>query len=114
MKIKIGDVIFWIFIFTLIGIGLYALFRGIYMKLKAEDIVFFIAIGLALFVLLWLLHGSPTLDSALMSIGTFIITSEVLLWRKYFQMDRGMVIGFSKVKNDFDKLNYKLDMELKY
>jgi|SRR3989344_221369 len=84
------------------------------MKLKAEDIVFFIAIGLALFVLLWLLHGSPTIDSALTSIGTFIITSEVLLWRKYFQMDRGMVIGFSKVKNDFDKLNYKLDMELKY
>ena len=84
------------------------------MKLKAEDIVFFISIGLALFVLLWLLHGSPMLDNALISIGTFIITSEVLLWRKYFEMDRNMMVGFYKVKNDFDKLNYKLDVELKY
>ena len=84
------------------------------MRLKAEDIVFFIAIGLALFVLLWLLRGSPTMDNALTSIGIFIITSEVLLWKKYFHMDKGMIVGFSKVKNDFDKLNYKLDMELKY
>ncbi len=72
------------------------------MKLKAEDIVFFIVIGLALFVLLWLLHGSPTLDNALISIGTFIITSEVLLWRKYFEIDKSVSNGFTKVKSDFE------------
>ncbi|MBI2508062.1 hypothetical protein HYV89_03860 [Candidatus Woesearchaeota archaeon] len=79
------------------------------MKLKAEDIVFFIVIGLALFVLLWLLHGSPTLDSALVSIGAFIITSEVLLWRKYFEIDKNVSIGFMKVKTDLDKIKEKLD-----
>src|SRR3989344_3141788 len=79
------------------------------MKLKAEDIVFFIAIGLALFVLLWLLHGSPTLDSALMSIGIFIITSELLLWRKYFEIDKNVSNGFTRVKSDFEIIGNKVE-----
>lgn len=79
------------------------------MRLKTEDIVFFISIGLALFVLLWLLHGSPILDNALISIGTFIITSEVLLWRKSFEIDKNVSIGFMKVKSDFERINDKLE-----
>ena len=78
------------------------------MKLKAEDIVFFIVIGLAIFVLLWLLHGSPTLSNALVSVGMFIITSEVLLWRKYFEIDKKISIGFVKVKTELEKINERL------
>ncbi len=78
------------------------------MKLKAEDIVFFFVIGLALFILLWLLHGSPTLDNALVSVGTLIITSEFLLWKKYFEIDKNVSVGFVKVRNDLEKINEKL------
>lgn len=81
------------------------------MRLKAEDIVFFIGIILAIFVLLWLLYGSPSVENALISVGLFIITSEVLLWRKYFKIDKNVSIGFVKVKSDLNSLRKDMNVE---
>ncbi|MBS3151533.1 hypothetical protein J4443_04095 [Candidatus Woesearchaeota archaeon] len=83
-------------------------------KLGAEDIVFFVSIGLIIFILLWLLSGSPALNAALVSIGVLFINSEFSLWKKFFQLENKINIGFERVKNDIEKLNMRLDTELKY
>lgn len=78
------------------------------MRLKAEDIAFFILIGLILFVAFWLLHGSPLSNDALVSIAIFFASSEIFLWRKVFQVDKNTAVGFEKVKNDLD--SFRKDM----
>jgi len=83
-------------------------------KLKAEDIVFFISVFLILFIILWLLSGSPTLNAALISISVLIINSEFSLWKKFFQLENKVSIEFERIKKDFEKINMKLDTELKY
>lgn len=79
------------------------------MRLTIVDIVFFISIGLVLFVVLWLLKGSPSLVSALVSVAIFFATSEFMLWRKYFEMDKNMTVSFSKMRNDIGNINSRLD-----
>lgn len=78
------------------------------MKLKAEDIAFWILILAAIFVILWLLNGSPTLESSVVSIGLFIIGSEIMLWKSHFKIDKNTAIGFVKAKNDLDEVKSKL------
>ena len=86
------------------------------MRFKIEDIIFWILIFAAVAVILWLLKGSPTLESATISIGLFIIGSELLLWRKIFEigkdtaislarLDKNVTISFEKLKNDVRNLN---------
>src|SRR3989344_2840724 len=82
------------------------LYSGVFkIKIKFDDILFFIIIGLIVFVALWLLYGSPTLDSAVVSVGVFTATSELMLWRKYFDMDKKTAVSFIKMKNDVENLN---------
>jgi len=80
---------------------------------KVDDVVFWILLLSAAGVLLWLLKGSPTLESTIIMVGLFIISSEIMLWRKYFEVDKNTAVGFEKVKNDLDKrfneVNGKLD-----
>ncbi len=82
------------------------------MKIKFEDIAIFVLLGAALAVILWLLHGSPTLENGIISIGTFIISSVVLLWRKYYQIDSNMKVSFNNVKNDMTNLQNHIDNKL--
>lgn len=79
------------------------------MKLKAEDIAFWIFTLAALGVILWLLHGSPTLENALISIGVLIISSEFMLWKKYFEVDKKTALGFAQVKSDLDGIKKDLN-----
>ena len=82
------------------------LYSGVFkIKIKFDDILFFIIIGLIVFVALWLLHGSPTLDSAVVSVGVFTATSELMLWRKYFDMDKKTAVSFVKMKNNVENLD---------
>ena len=74
------------------------------MKLKAEDIAFLIFTGAALAVILWVLHGSPTFENALVSVGVFILSSEFMLWKKYFQMDKNAAVSFTRFKIDLDTI----------
>ena len=78
------------------------------MKLKIYDIVFFILIGLIIFIALWLLFGSPTLVVAFVFVAIFFASSELMIWRKIFEMDKNTAIGFMKVKNNLDFIKNKL------
>lgn len=83
------------------------------MQLKIEDIIFWILILAVATILLWLLKGSPSLESTLITIGLFIIGSEMLLWRKILTIDKNTALSFIKLKNDsnnnFNGLNNKIE-----
>ncbi len=91
------------------------------MKLKIQDIIFWIFISIIIGTSLWLLHGSPTEENAIISIGLAVAGSELLIWRYIFSLDKKTCIGFLKVKPDiedlkteinnrFDKIDNKLDL----
>ena len=83
------------------------------MKIKIEDILFWIIILLIIAVAIWKLIGSPTDTATLISITLFIASSEILLWRAIFSIEKKSSLGFVKMKNDLEKyqmnLNFKLD-----
>ena len=79
------------------------------MKIKAEDVAFWILILAAFAVILWLLSGSPTTESAIITIGLFILSSELLLWRNHFRMDKNTSISFMKVKKNLEHI--KIDIK---
>lgn len=85
-----------------------------------EDVLFWILILATIAVLLWKLIGSPTDLATLITVGTFLITSEVLIWKKLFsvennfnsklsKLDKNTSIGFMKVKHDIDKFRIEVD-----
>ena len=74
------------------------------MKIKIEDIIFWILIIAAISIIIWLLNGSPTTESALVSIGLFIISCDIFLWKKYFELDKNAAVSFTKLKNDLYNL----------
>ena len=75
------------------------------MKLKIEDIFFWVLISAVVAVILWLFRGSPTLENSIISIGLFIVSSELLLWRKLFEIDKNTAISFAKLKSEINILN---------
>ncbi len=79
------------------------------MPWRLEDIVFWVLILAAITVILWLLKGSPTLENAIITIGLFIISSELMLWRKHFEMDKSAAVSFIRLKNDITGIKDKLD-----
>ena len=82
------------------------------MKIKIEDIVIWALIMLVIGIIVWKLVGSPTDTATLISVTLFIIGSEILLWKTIFSMENKIVIGFSKIKNDLDKLEMNLNFKL--
>ena len=79
------------------------------LKIKFEDIMFFIIIGLLIFIALWLLSGSPTITTTIISVVIFVATSEMLLWKKIFSMDKNTAISFVRLKNDINNIDKKLE-----
>ena len=79
------------------------------MQLKVEDILFFIIIALMIFVALCLLKGSPTLMTAIISVALFAASSDLLLWRKLFEVDKNAAVAFTKLKSDIGNINNKLE-----
>lgn len=76
--------------------------------MKIEDVVFWIIISLIIATALWLLSGSPPEANALVSIALFVAASEILIWRKLFDIDKKNAVGFEKVKNDLEYIKNKL------
>ncbi len=94
-------------------------------KIKIEDIVFWIFILMIIGTALWLLHGSPPEMNAIISIGIAVAGSELLTWRTIFnkdkktllklsEMDKKTALSFMKIKNEmnnrFDKIEDKLNI----
>ena len=82
-------------------------------EIKIENIVFWILMAVIIGIAVWLLIGSPTDTSAMISISVFIAASEILIWRNIFNIDKKTTIGFERIKNDintkFKELHSKLE-----
>lgn len=83
------------------------------MKIKLEDILLWIFIALLIGLALWKLFGSPTDTASIIAIALFIAGSEILIWRTLFKIDKKTSLGFMKLSNDIknkiNKTNNKLD-----
>lgn len=84
--------------------------------IKIENILFWILIALIVGIAVWKLFGSPTDTATLIAIALFVSTSEILLWKALFSMDKKVTVGFVRIKSDtnnlkgnFVQLNKKLD-----
>ena len=78
------------------------------MALKIEDIIFLILIAIIIGIAIWLLFGSPTLETGLISLALFVAGSELLIWRKIFSVDKNSAIGFVKVKGELNIIKNEL------
>ena len=67
------------------------------MEIKLDDIIFWVLIVLIIGVAIWLLLGSPTDTSAIIAVAVFVATSEILLWKAFFKIDKKTSIGFEKI-----------------
>lgn len=82
------------------------------MKIKIEDIIIWIAIILTIGVALWMLNGSPTESSAIIAVALFVAASELMVWKKIFQIENKTTVGFIRIKNDMEKQNIKINYKL--
>ena len=78
-------------------------------KIAIEDIFFWIMVIATTGVIFWKLHGSPTDMVTIIGIGTFILISEIAVWKKIFSIEKNTTMGFTRVKSSFQ--NVKHDME---
>lgn len=80
---------------------------------KFENIIFWLLILGIIAVALWLLVGSPTETSAIITIASFVAASEILLWKALFNIDKKTVISFVKLRNEmgnrFNSIEGKLN-----
>lgn len=81
--------------------------------IKIQDIIFWIIIALIVGLAIWLMLGSPTIEAGLISLALFVASSVILLWKAIFKIDKNVSMGFLKVKNKLEKINYKLEYEIK-
>lgn len=72
------------------------------MTIKLEDVVFWILIASIIAVAIWILIGSPPFENGLLMIIIFVTTSEILIWRKIYTVEKNTVVGFMKVKNELN------------
>lgn len=86
------------------------------MKIKIENILFWIAILLIIALAIWKLIGSPTDTNSLVSIALFIASAVILLWqvsfnteKKIMKVENKTTIGFINVKHELEKINDKLN-----
>ncbi len=80
------------------------------MGVKIEDIIFWLLVLAVLGIVLWLLHGSPTVEDALLSITVLLLSSEFLLWKKYYLVDKNTAVSFMRFKKDLEQLQRGQDI----
>ena len=85
-------------------------FGGDKLTVKSEDVVFWLLTLAVLGIVIWLLHGSPTLEDALLSITALILSSEFMLWKKYYAIDKNTAVSFMRFKNNLDQLRKGQEM----
>lgn len=78
-------------------------------KVRFEDIVFWILIFATIAVILWKLFGSPSDIATIITIGIFIISSEALIWKYVFNLDKKTAVEFMKVKNIFTTVKHDIE-----
>ena len=78
-------------------------------KIRIEDIVFWILVFATISVMIWKLFGSPTDIGTIMGVGTFLLTSEILIWKKIFSIESKTAIGFIKVKHNLESMENRIN-----
>lgn len=68
--------------------------------MKIEDIAIAVFLLTAFAILLWLLHGSPLTENALIGVGTLIISTQFILWKGLYEVDKKAAVSFTKFKSD--------------
>ena len=66
-------------------------------SIKLEDIIFWLLIIGIIVVVIWMLSGSPPTENGLLIITIFVVTSEVLLWRVMFNIEKKSIIGLERL-----------------
>ena len=82
------------------------------MKIRIEDIMFWILIALIIGVAIWKLIGSPTDTATLISVALFFVGSEILLWKTFFSVEKKTAISFIKIKGEIEKQYSKVNINL--
>lgn len=78
---------------------------------RIEDILFWILILAVIGLAIWLAFGSPNFENSLLAIIIFVASSEILLWRFLFSLDKKTALGFEKVRNKLDNIEDKLNKQ---
>ena len=81
-------------------------------RIKFVDVMFWIVVLMTLFVILWKLHGSPSDFATIVSLGIFLLTSEILTWKKIYSIEKETSLGFMRVKHDLDKFRIEVNNKL--
>jgi len=66
--------------------------------MKFIDILFWILIIVGIGIILWYLFGSPDITSALIAVILFFTGSELLLWRKIFELEKDLKVEIELLK----------------
>jgi len=66
--------------------------------MRAIDVLFWVLLLAGIGIILWLLFGSPDVISALISVVLFVATSEMLLWKKLFEVEKELKIEIESLK----------------
>ncbi len=69
-------------------------------KIKIEDLVFWLLIIVVISILVWKLFGSPTDTATLITTVLFLISIILTLWKRIYYTERKTEVGFMKVKGD--------------
>lgn len=79
------------------------------MRIQFIDVVFWFLIAAIIGIALWLLHGSPPVSDALITVALFVATSEVMLWKKLFALDKKTAVSFAHLKYDLQRIEGKIE-----
>lgn len=77
-------------------------------NIKLEDIVIWVIAIALVAIAIWKIFGSPTDTATLISIILFVATSELIIWKKIFTMEKNVAVGFVKMKNDINNKHNEL------
>ncbi len=85
-------------------------------KIKIEDIVFWLLVLAVIGIIIWKLFGSPTDLAIIISVASILTGAELLMWRivwkNYYELDKKAEVGFSKVKSEISLLKNDMNHHL--
>ena len=84
------------------------------MKIKIEDIIFWIAIIAIIGLIIWKLFGSPTDLATIITIASLLATGELSLLRKIYNIEKKVAVGFAKVGADINLIRNDIKHHLNH
>jgi len=76
--------------------------------MKIENILFWLLIMASIFIIIWSLSGSPTIENAIFSLLTFSLSQIILLWKEFYKFKSFTVTKLDKIERDVGLVLKKL------